>query len=109
MQRLHGVYGRRFNDGRGFCGHVFQGRFGSKLMKDDGHLMTTMRYIAHNPVEAHCCAAPSDCVWSSHADVLRGTSPPWLDRERLLSYFESFGGDPRSQYRRFVDGTTSPE
>src|SRR5262245_36154092 len=45
MQRLHGGFGRRFNDRHGLSGHVFQGRFGSKLIVGEGHFLTTARYI----------------------------------------------------------------
>ena len=52
MQRLHGRYGRRFNDRHKRSGHVFQGRFGSKRVTDDEQMWVTARYIARNPVEA---------------------------------------------------------
>src|SRR3954451_17302935 len=66
MRRLHGDFARGFNRRHGISGHVFQGRFGSKPLKDDGHLWTTAAYIAANPVEAGLCAAPEGWRWSSH-------------------------------------------
>src|SRR4051812_11647386 len=41
VQRLHGLYGRRFNDRYGRSGHVFQGRFGSKRIVGEEHFVTT--------------------------------------------------------------------
>jgi putative transposase len=104
MQRLHGSYGRRFNDRHGLSGHVFQGRFGSKRILGEEHFATTARYVVRNPVEAGFCREPGDWPWGSHGDVVRGSAPPWLDQPRLLSYFEPFGGDPWTRYRGFVEG-----
>ncbi|HEX6023850.1 MAG TPA: transposase [Solirubrobacter sp.] len=108
MQRLHGLYGRLFNDRHGRSGHVFQGRFKSKLVTNDEQLWTTARYIARNPVEAGLCKHAHDWPWSSHALMTRGTAPPWVDWGRLLSYFSSDGGDPWKRYRALVDAELQP-
>jgi putative transposase len=104
MQRVHGLYGRMFNDRHRRCGHVFQGRFGSKLIKDDVQFWTTVRYIARNPVEAGWCRVAGAWRWSSHRGVLDGTAPSWVDRGRLLSHFGATGGQPLAVYRGVVDG-----
>ena len=103
MQRLHGLYGRQFNDRHDRSGHVFQGRFKSKLVTDDEQMWVTTRYIAVNPVEARMCRRPVDWPWSSHSLMVRGTAPPWLGHERLLSYFAGVGGDPWTRYRALVE------
>ena len=103
MQRLHGLYGRQFNIRHGRSGHVFQGRYGSERITDDRQLFAVARYVARNPVEAGLCSRAAEWPWSSHADVLTGTSPPWLDSEALLAYFGSGGGDPLANYRLMVD------
>jgi REP element-mobilizing transposase RayT len=104
MQRLHGKYGRDFNDRHGRSGHVFQGRFGSKRMIDDEQLWTTARYIARNPVEAGLCRDALEWEWSSHAGVLAASAPGWLDVSRLLSYFGAAGGDAATRYSELVEG-----
>jgi REP element-mobilizing transposase RayT len=103
MQRLHGLYGRQFNDRHDRSGHVFQGRFKSKLVTDDEQMWVTTRYIAVNPVEARMCRRPGDWPWSSHSLMVRGTAPPWLGHERLLTYFAGVGGDPWKRYRALVE------
>jgi REP element-mobilizing transposase RayT len=104
VQRLHGMYGRTFNDRHNRSGHVFQGRFGSKLIKDDTQFWTVARYIARNPVEAGLCRDPAEWRWSSHRATLEDSAPVWLDRGRLLERFGTMGGDPHSTYRAMVDG-----
>jgi putative transposase len=82
MQRLLGPYARLFNERYETAGHVFQGRYGSRRIRDEVHLITTIRYIARNPVEAGLCAAEHEWPWSSRAMVVAGTAPAWLDAQR---------------------------
>jgi REP-associated tyrosine transposase len=105
MQRLQSVYAQTLNEIHGWSGHVFQGRYGAERIKTEEQLWVTARYIARNPVEAGLCAEPDEWRWSSHAAVAgTRTMPAWLDLERLLGYFATRGGVPRSQYLKFVAG-----
>jgi hypothetical protein len=104
MQRLHGDYALLSNRRHRKVGHVFQGRFGSKLVLDDAQLWTVVRYILRNPVEAGLCREAAEWKWSSHRGVLKGTAPVWVDRPGLLGRFESMGGDPDSVYQTLIDG-----
>lgn len=105
MQWFGSRYARYFNDRHGTFGHVFQGRFGAKLVQTDQHMWATARYIARNPVDAGICPEPRDYRWSSHAAVIRGAPPSWLDHGALLGYFRSSGPDPESAYRAYVEGS----
>jgi putative transposase len=102
MQRLHGLYGQAFNRRHGRCGHVFQGRFGSNRIQTSEHLLTTIRYIALNPVAAGFCGSALDWPWSSHTAALQGDAPPWLAMQRLLTYFDEWGGEPAARHEAFV-------
>jgi putative transposase len=99
MQRLNGTYALRFNRHHERTGHLFQGRYGSKLITDDDYALTVVRYIAANPVQAGLCAAPEDWPWSSNAATAGlAPSPPFLT-SRVLWWF---GG--REEYRQFIAG-----
>jgi putative transposase len=100
MQWLHGRFAELFNARHGRSGHLFQGRYGSVLMKSQAQVLMAVAYIARNPVAAGLCAGPADWPWSSHRAVVCGTGAPWLDHERLLSYYDSLGGD---RYRRYEE------
>jgi putative transposase len=104
MQRLHSAYALLFNRRHRKVGHVFQGRFGSKLVSDDAQLWTAARYILRNPVEAGLCREPAEWKWSSHRGVVDGTAPAWLDRPRFLERFGTMGGAPDSVYQTLIDG-----
>jgi len=107
MGRLHTLHAQGFNKTYRRCGHVFQGRFGSVLMRSDEQLIHVVRYIALNPVEAGLCVRPEEWQWSSHAAMLSGEAPPWLDVQRLLGFFGLWGGEPRERYADFVRSRAS--
>lgn len=107
MQRTHGLYAQSFNRRHRRCGHLFQGRFGSVLVTSDAQFLMTVRYIARNPVEAGLCDDAAEWPWSSHAALLAGACPAWLDSARLLGQLGADGGDPLRRYADLV-GWTEP-
>lgn len=58
MRQLNGVYAQRFNRRHGRVGHLLQGRYGARLVQEDGHLLAAVRYIVRNPVRAGLAGAP---------------------------------------------------
>jgi putative transposase len=99
MQRLNGTYAMRFNRNHERNGHVFEGRYGTKLITDDDYALTVVRYVAVNPVRAGLCAAPEEWPWSSYAATAGLVAPQPFLTSRVVGWF----GD-REQYRRFVAG-----
>jgi len=65
MHRLNSVYATYFNERHGFDGHLFDRRFGSRLVETEEHLIDASRYIAFNPVRAGLCGHPREWRWSS--------------------------------------------
>jgi REP element-mobilizing transposase RayT len=69
MHRLNHIYAMYFNGRYGFDGHLFDKRFGSRLVETEQHWLKARRYIAFNPVKAGLCAHPRDWPWSSFYGV----------------------------------------
>lgn len=65
MQRLKSEYAAYFNGRHSFEGHLFQQRFGSRLIESEEYFSEALRYIALNPVRAGLCGHPSEWPWSS--------------------------------------------
>ena len=65
MQRLNSEYATYFNERFGFVGHLFQQRFGSRLIETEEYFAEALRYIAFNPVRAGLCEHPHEWLWSS--------------------------------------------
>ena len=57
-------------------GHLYQGRFKSFPVQNDGHYLTVMRYIEANPLRAKLVKRAGDWHWSSLA-VRQGLEVPF--------------------------------
>jgi len=84
MHRLNLRWAKTFNREYGLLGHVFQGRFGLRVVGDDVDFEGVIRYVIRNPVEAGLCRDPRDWEWSSYGELV-GSAPPrfLVDVERL--------------------------
>jgi putative transposase len=103
MKELNGGYSKRFNAIHGRSAHLFRNRFMAQLIDGDSYLLTACRYVAHNPVSAGLCRAPSEWSWSSYrATVGIDPAPRFLD-VRLLSGLIGGGDGWRNRYREFVE------
>jgi putative transposase len=101
MQLLNGRYAQAFNSSRRVDGHLFQGRFGSRLVESEPHAIWLNRYIPRNPVEARLVGNPADWDWSSYAALRRGRAPAWLAHEAVLDLLG--GGEAAAvEYERLV-------
>jgi putative transposase len=103
MQYLNARYAEWFNWRHGYHGHLFQGRFWSRLVESNEYLVEVARYVVLNPVRAGLCRHPGDWPWSSYAATIgTAAAPHFLTVEWLLALF---GADPkiaRAAYGAFV-------
>jgi putative transposase len=58
-QRWHSAHGTTGT------GHVYQGRFKSFPIEDDGHYLTVLRYVESNPLRAGLVSKSQDWPWGS--------------------------------------------
>jgi putative transposase len=56
---------RHINTALGQQGQVWQEDYWDRMIRDDEHLWSTIRYIEHNPVAAGLAAEPGAWPWSS--------------------------------------------
>jgi putative transposase len=104
IQWINVSYATYYNRTHHRQGHLFQGRFKSILINADDYLLELSRYIHRNPVMAMITELPEDYPWSSYRAYVKGGKavPPWLERDRLLSYFETTTRKAMNRYRRFA-------
>jgi putative transposase len=67
-----------FNRRHERSGHLYQGRFGSKLVEDDAHFSELARYLPLNPVRAGLCRSADEWPWSSYAAIAGLRPTPWF-------------------------------
>lgn len=75
--RYAGWFNRKYDR----VGHLFQDRFKSVPVDDDAHLITLLRYVWNNPVEAGLVEHPEEYHWSSRRFF--GGSSNLIDSEEL--------------------------
>ncbi len=81
IKRLGVRYAGWFNRKYGRIGHLFQDRFKSLPVEDDAYLVTLLRYVWNNPVEAGLVTLPEEYIWSSRR--LLGAESPLVDGGQL--------------------------
>ena len=98
MRRLLGGYAMRFNHRHGRVGHVFQGRFRSRLILENNYMLEVSRYIHMNPVKASLAKSPEDYPYSSFPALWLGTGPVPVVRSLYVQRFPGLEGS-RDFYR----------
>jgi|BarGraNGADG00312_1021997.scaffolds.fasta_scaffold27230_2 putative transposase len=103
MQRLNGTYGTKFNTRHSRIGHVMQGRYTARLIKDDDDFLVVARYAALNPVKAKFVSDPQEWRWSSYrASTGLSPIPSFLQTELTLALFSPDATNARREFRTFV-------
>jgi putative transposase len=77
-------------------GHVYQGRFGSRVVSDDNYLLELARYVPLNPVRAGLCDSAAEWPWSSYAATAGIQTPPWFLDSAV--FVETLGSTARYEH-----------
>lgn len=78
VRRINVGYALYHNFTHERVGYLFQGRFKSEAVNDDGYLYTVFRYIHQNPLKAGMVNTIEDYPWSSYKEYLR-KKPNYID------------------------------
>lgn len=78
MQWLLTAHVRRHHVRYQTDGRVWQGRFKSFPIQQDGHLLTVLRYVERNPLRAGLTESAQDWRWSSLWGRVRNARSPFL-------------------------------
>lgn len=101
MKRIGTRFVVWYNQKYSRTGHLFQDRYRSEPVQDNGYFLTVLRYILNNPVKAGICSSAESYPWSSDAD--------YIHREGItdISFAESITGrDALLEYLRGASDDT---
>lgn len=85
MRDLQQTWSQVVNRRHGWDGPLFRGRFKSRIIEDNRHLLTILAYIHLSPVRAGMAASAAEAQWTSHAAYLDlSPGPSWLCVDTLL-------------------------
>ena len=92
---------RYFNIKHERVGHLFQGKFKSKEISDEGSLFQVSQYIHINPIPAGLAKKPEDYPYSSYKTWIGRGKSSLLSLGLIFKWVKKFGGPKK--YREFVE------
>lgn len=103
IHRVHRPYAAYFNRRYGRTGHLFGGRYRSKPVVDDAHLLESTRYTHLNPVRAGIVRLPEDHSWSSYRRYVEpAVRDALVDPEPVLTLLAKDPDRSMAAYKEFV-------
>jgi len=99
MQKVLNAYTKYYNTRHGTSGHLFEGPYNYRHVKDDEQLAFLSAYIHRNPRELKECAGKEhEYKWSSFQDYIgKNRWGELLSNEVIMQKFES-----KKDYKKFV-------
>lgn len=102
MHRLTVSYAMYFNKHYHRVGHLFQGSFKAKLIRDDAYILQLSRYIHSNPREIVSSKTKlENYPWSSYPEYLNLDINGVCEKEIVLQHFNA--DQPQEAYKSFVE------
>lgn len=112
IKKINVSYVYYYNSKNGRTGHLFQDRFRSQPVESDAQLLSVMRYIHRNPIEAGLCNEVQDYYWSSYHEYIdKQYKPIATDIElvmEMISLDEFVRYNSESSADRFLDMPNRP-
>lgn len=108
MFNINNVTGKFIKDTLERSGHVFQGRYNSKLVDSNGYFLWLIRYIHRNPIRANICTKVENYNWSSHRYYLKGCSN-FVNVNFPLSLFDPNKGKALNHYLKLMNSAGNEE
>ena len=103
MHWFNTSYAGWFNHHHKRSGHLYRGRFDSRVIEKASYFAEVLRYVVLNPVRAKMVARPEDYRWSSYrATAGLEPAPAWLNLDSALAIFGPDRPTSAAGYARFV-------
>jgi hypothetical protein len=112
MRRVHTGFAVRFDRRYARSGYLFQGRFGSRLARDEDGLLAVMRYVLRNPLEGGLVAdlaALERFAWCGYGALLGRRAPRAFECvPEALALFAADATQARSRMRAWMEQPSEP-
>lgn len=102
MKRINLVYFFYFRKKREYIGHLWQGRFKSKILDKDTYFIQCGKYIELNPVRAGLCDTPEEYDFSSYGYYAYGKENELLSEDPFYEGFGRTAQERQALYRELV-------
>lgn len=106
MGYVNSWYAKNFNEKYHQTGHLFQGRFKSRLITSDVYCLNVFRYIHRNPLKAGIVSSLEDYKWSSYRTYAGLDNLDFITTDYGLGFFPATG---REGFCRAMNGDYDDE
>ena len=103
MHRINNTFSRYYNRKYKRSGHVFENRYKGILVIDDKYLLSLLRYVHQNPVNANICENIKDYIWSSDKCYRENNNADIVDIDFMLNIFSENRINAIKAYIDFMD------
>jgi putative transposase len=105
MKRITVSYVYYFNQKYGRIGHLFQDRFRSEIVEENGYVLALTRYIHQNPLKAGMVQTVGDYQWSSYHSYLdTGVFGKLIETDTVLGLFSENRGVAKKLFKQYMNG-----
>ena len=102
MKQLNLSYFIYYNNIYGYTGHLFQGRFKSKIIETSQYLLQCGKYVELNPVRGGLARLPQEYRFSSYNYYVKGKQDSLITDDSLYLDLSDSVEKRRRKYREFV-------
>ena len=103
MHAINTSYAKYFNSRYDHTGHVWEGRFHSKIIDSESYFLEVMRYMDLNPVRARIVKRPENYEWASHARYGQGGADDLVAPHELYRNLGETDGERERVYSEYVE------
>lgn len=104
MKKTNETYAKYFNNNYNLVGHLFQERYGWKIVQGEKYILDASKYIHLNPVKAKIVEKPEEYIWSSYAMYIGEKKEKLIYSNRILSFFTE--KNCREEYKLWCQAPT---
>lgn len=101
IKRISASYVLWYNKKYDRVGHLFQERFKSEPVEDDGYFLTVLRYIHRNPINAGIVNDILKARWTSYNEYIN--KPDLVDTSIALELFSSSRDKAMGLYKKYME------
>ena len=101
IKRISASYVLWYNRKYDRSGHLFQERFKSEPVNDDGYFIRVLRYIHQNPIKAGMTNDLLETRWTSHYEYI--SEPNLISIDFALELFSSNRDNAIDLYEKYMD------
>jgi putative transposase len=104
FRRIGSSYVSWYNWKYNRVGHLFQDRYKSEAVETDSYLLTVLRYIHQNPINAGIVKKIQEYPWSSYREYSH--KPVLCNTDFILNFFSSDPKEAKKLWVKFVHEQT---